>query len=184
SAFNQDCFFLDAGLSYHGSAASVFSGLDHLEGQVVGVLADGKVIYNGDPAGANAAAFTVTAGKITLPAGVLAFDVHIGLAIRYSELETLAVDVQGSNVRDKRKAVHGVRVLVDSSSATFSAGADANTLKAYATQKWDSADALVTGAFEVLIGASWNDDGRVLIRQSDPLPLTIIGVLPNVEVGG
>lgn len=182
--FNTDCFFLDSGLSYHGAPAQIFSGLDHLEGEVVAVLADGVVIYNGDPAGANAAAFTVTAGQITLPTGTLAIDCHIGLAIRYADLETLDVDVQGSNVRDKKKAVHGVTVLLDNSSRTFYAGPDAAGLVQFKPEGWQSTASQATGQYEMPITTSWTHGGRVLIRQIDPLPLTIIGVLPNVEVGG
>lgn len=180
--FNEDAFYVDAGLSYHGSPQTVFSDLDHLEGQVVAVVADGLVVYNGDPAGTSAAAYTVSAGAITIPTA--ARDVHIGLAIRYSDLETLSIDAQGSNVRDKRKAIHGVKVLVEASSRTFFAGPDATRLRKFDRQKWQSADKQATGAFEVLIPTTWSDEGNVLIRQKDPLPLTIIGIMPNVDVGG
>jgi hypothetical protein len=38
-----DAYFVDAGLSYSGAAVSAVSGLDHLEGQTLAVLADGAV---------------------------------------------------------------------------------------------------------------------------------------------
>ncbi|HMG18859.1 MAG TPA: hypothetical protein VK573_09055, partial [Gemmatimonadales bacterium] len=41
-------FFVDSGLSYSGAPADVFSGLEHLEGQIVAVLADGIVLFDGD----------------------------------------------------------------------------------------------------------------------------------------
>jgi hypothetical protein len=37
---------------------------------------------------------------------------------------------------------------------------------------------------EVTISANYNQSGRIFIRQTDPLPLTILGVLPNAIVGG
>jgi hypothetical protein len=184
TTFNTDCFFVDAGLSYHGAAASVFSGLGHLEGQVVAVVGDGAVVYNGDPAGASAASFTVTAGKITLPAGRTAVDCHIGLAIRYPELETLDIDIAASNVRDKKKTVPSVTLLLDNSSRSFFAGPDAASLVQFRPEAWQSQAAQDSGQFEMRVPTSFTKTGRVLIRQVDPLPLTIIGVLPNVETGG
>jgi hypothetical protein len=184
TTFNTDAVYVDSGLSYHGAPASVFSGLSQLEGQVVAVVADGVVIYNGDPAGAQAAQFTVTGGVITLPAGTLAIDCHIGLAIRYPDLETLDVDMQGSNIRDKQKAVHEVTLLIDKSTRSFWAGADASSLTQYVPEAWEVATNQATGQFGIRIATSWGPYGRVLIRQTDPLPLTILGVLPNIETGG
>lgn len=185
-SFNSECFYVDAGLSYNGSPARTFSGLDHLEGQVVAVLADGLVVYDGDPAGANAAAFTVTAGTITLPAATAAaVDVHIGLAIRWPDLHLLPIDIQGSNVRDKSKIVHSVTLLLDRSSRSFMVGPDADHLRAYVVQAWDSPGVReFTGQAEQPIDDTWEKDGGILIRQIDPLPLTILGVLPNITTGG
>jgi hypothetical protein len=65
-----DAFFVDWGVSYSGAPLGTFtSGLSHLEGQTVRVLADG-VEYNG---------LTVTGGSISLPNGKTASKVHIGL---------------------------------------------------------------------------------------------------------
>lgn len=186
--FNADCFFVDGGLSYSGVPVSSFTGLDHLKGQVVAVVADGRVIYNGDPTGASAAGFTLpTSGTIglTLPLGTPpASNVHIGLAIRYPDLETLDIDLQGSNVRDKQKAVHSITLLLDKSSRSFYAGPDEASLTQFAPETWESAAPQDTGQFRLRISANWNPYGRVLIRQTDPLPLTILGILPNVEAGG
>ena len=49
---DESCFFVDSGLSYQGSKLSSVSGLDHLNGMTVQVLADGgvqkeKVVQNG-----------------------------------------------------------------------------------------------------------------------------------------
>jgi len=180
--FNADAFYVDAGLSYHGVPAGTFSGLDHLEGQVVAVVADGLVVYDGNPAGSSAASFTVTGGKITLPS--LAIDVHIGLAIRYPDLETLAIDIQGTNVRDKQKTVKSVSLLLDESSRSFWAGPDEDSLTQFKPEAWQSSQNQDTGLFELRIATTWGPNGNILIRQTDPLPINIIGILPNAEVGG
>ncbi len=185
---HADSFFVDSGLSYSsGVGARIFSGLDHLEGKVVAVVADGAVLFNGDTTGltqAQIAQWTVTTGKITTPGTTLYKNVHIGLPIQYAELELLDLDVQGSAVRDKQKRVPTVTLLIDRSSRAFEAGPDAEQLHKYAPQAWEGTDALNTGQYELTLATEWARAGRVLIRQVDPLPLTILGVVPNVQLGG
>ncbi len=36
----------------------------------------------------------------------------------------------------------------------------------------------------LVITPSWTDSGQVCVRQSDPLPLTIVSMTINVAVGG
>lgn len=180
--FDADSFFVDSGLSYSGVPAGTFSGLDHLNGQVVAVLADGVVVYDGDPAGADAATYTVAGGLITIPA--VASNVHIGLPIRFAEIETLDLDVQGTDVRDKQKRVGAVTVLVEKSARAFAAGPDADHLEAYAQQPWDDPSDLYTGPCEVPLVSEFSSAGRVLLRQTAPLPITVLGIIPLFEIGG
>ena len=183
-SYNADSFFVDAGLTYSGVPVSSISGLDHLNGQVVAVLADGDVLYDGDPAGDDVADFTVASG--TIPAFAASYSViHAGLPIRFAEVETLDLDVQGSSVRDKKKRVGNVNLLLETSARTFRAGPDENRLIQHRMKPWESgANVAFTGQVEIAINADWNDYGRILVRQTDPLPLTILGILPNVDIGG
>jgi hypothetical protein len=185
-SFNADAFFVDAGLTYSGAPVASISGLSHLNGQVVAVVADGKVIYNGDPAGADAANFTVTAGTIPHVFAPAASIIHAGLAIRYSDLETLDLDVQGAAVRDKRKRVASVTLLLDASVRTFWAGPSSTRLVQVKLKPHETGLAGVpfTGQETIAIETTWGDYGRVFIRQIDPLPITILGILPNVDLGG
>lgn len=181
--FNLDAFFVDAGLTYDGDPATTILGLDHLEGQVVAVLADGSVVSNGDPTDlAIVANFTVTGGAITLPSA--ASRVHVGLAIRYADLETLDLDVTGSTLRDKRKNVRYVSLALERSSRTFLCGPDVDHLQPYKINPADGGAAQFTGLVELSQLSSFDQAGRVFIRHRDPLPITIIGIIPNVEVGG
>jgi hypothetical protein len=114
-------FFVDAGGTYIGAPATTITGLDHLEGEVVAVLADGVVVYDGDPDGADAATFTVSSGQIVLPAA--ASVVHAGLPIRFAEIETLAIDLPDApKVRDQRKLVPSATVIVQQSDPLFLVG--------------------------------------------------------------
>jgi len=180
--FDTDAFFVDSGLSYSGAPATVFSGLSHLNGQVVAVLADGAVVYDGDPAGASAATYTVAGGQITIPTA--AINVHIGLPIRFGDFETLDLDANGTAVRDKQKRVGSVTLIVDKSSRSFQAGPDTSNLTRYELTGSEVASDEHTGQVEMTVSATWEKSGRIFVRQTDPLPLTILGVLPNLELGG
>jgi len=178
-----DSVFVDSSLSYSGVAKIAFSGLDHLEGQVVAVLADGVVLFNGDPTATNVADFTVTGGAIAnLPSP--AVNVHIGLPIVYPEIELLDLDASGTNIRDKKKSVKSVTLLIHKSSRSFWAGPDDTHLRQYISDAWEPTALTADGDFELNVTTEFNKTGRVLIRQIDPTPLTILGVIPNVEMGG
>jgi len=180
--FATDSFFVDSGLTYAGVPVTTVSGLSHLDGQVVAVVADGAVVFDGNPATPGASAFVVTTGAITL--AVAASLIHVGLPIRYPDVELLDMDAAGSDIRDRKKRVGSVSVLVDRSSRSFSAGEDETHLRQYTLAPWDTTERDHTGQLELSLTSSATKRGRVLIRQTDPLPLTILGVIPNVDVGG
>jgi hypothetical protein len=76
---NTSLNFLDSALSYSGSAATSISGLDHLEGQTVSILANGATHPDK----------TVSSGAITLDRS--ATNVKVGLAYT-SLLQTMRLD--------------------------------------------------------------------------------------------
>jgi len=42
---------------------------------------------------------------------------------------------------------------------------------------------LQTGDTETYLTPDWNVEGRIFMRQKDPLPVTILAVIPEVEFG-
>lgn len=170
---SSDAFFVDAGITYSGAAATTITGLSHLNGETVAILADGHVV----------AQQMVSGGAITLAQA--ASVVHVGLPIT-ADLELLDLDVFGNDVRDRRKAIHSVGILVAESRGLW-VGSDATTLRelqAAPLPTYDTAPGVTTGRVEVTLAGTWTDHGRVFLRQSDPLPLTVLGVLPSGTVGG
>lgn len=155
-------------------ARKTFSGLDHLEGKTVSILADGHV----------APQEVVESGAITL--GVAATVVHAGLPYE-SDFETLDLSPNAAEtVRDKQKNIPAVNMIVRKSRGIF-AGKDADNLVEYkqrAAENYDDPVEMLTGIAEVRIPSNWNKSGRVFVRQSDPLPLSILAVIPEVSVGG
>lgn len=171
----EDAFFVDSGLTYDGAPVSSLTGLWHLEGQSVQILADGAV----HPAR------TVTAGAISLDDsyGV----VHVGLAYT-SDLKTLPLAFEGAPAAGQymTKNVNGVAMRVTQSSLV-KAGPSFTKLTEYPardhTDPYDSPPALRTGELRFAIGPSWNPDGAVCVRQDQPLPLTVLGIALDVATG-
>lgn len=156
-----------------GLAATTISGLGHLEGKTVSILADGNVLPQA----------VVTGGAVIVDPVLVA---HIGLPIT-ADFETLDLTMQNNQpFLGNKKRINEVTVLCQESRGIF-AGEDADSLyefKQRATENYGEPIALLTGRAEIPVRCSWNDNGRVFIRQTDPLPLTILGVMPNVQAGG
>lgn len=154
-------------------ARNTLSGLDHLEGAEVVICADGCEL---DPQ-------TVVDGQITLPnpAGV----VHIGLGYT-AEIETLDVTIFGAEpIRGRQKIIPNATVVVQDT-VGLKVGANAQLMEELVLRQeeyyTDPTD-MATGALTGYVLNTWNEHGRLLIRQDAPLPATILAVIPNVEVG-
>lgn len=169
----EDAFFVDCGLTYDGEAAATISGLDHLEGETVAVLADGFIHPQ----------CVVTSGSITLNRAYST--VHVGLPI-VSDLETLEVNASQGNILDKTKLINSVGLLVENT-VTVWAGSDADHLYEYkgrSTEAYGAPTSLKDGLLEIPITTNWSKQGRVFIRNSSPLPVSILAVIPDVTAGG
>lgn len=155
-------------------ARNTFNGLSHLEGKIVSVLADGNV----------APQQIVTAGAITIPDPSAI--VHIGLPYR-SLAETLSVNIAGKEtLLDKPVQVASVALLVrDTRGGKI--GSKESAL--FEMKQRDASDnygsiAAVNGLAEVSISDTWENTGRFLMVQDDPLPMNVIAAIPRAEVGG
>lgn len=166
-------------------AVDELSGLWHLEGKDVSVFADGYVVAS--PNNADYDVITVTNGAITLdrPYGVI----HVGLPY-ISDIETLDIDTpQGETVADKNKIINEVTLSVEKSRGIWAGPqppSDDDTdplegmteLKARSLEGYDDPVALKTENVSIAIQSHWNSNGRVFVRQVDPLPMTILAVHP------
>jgi len=166
-------YFVDCGLSYSGEAKTVFSGLTHLEGKTVAILADGNV----HPAR------VVADGAVTLdyPAEV----VHIGLGYS-ADLETLNIDfpAQDGTVQTRYKKILRVTVrLEDSRGGWLGTGFnDLYELKMRSNEAYGVPIALYTGDKEMQFNSGPSVKGRLCVRMSEPLPITVLGIVAEVEL--
>jgi len=174
-ATQADAFFVDAGATYSGVPADVISGLSHLEGKTVNILADGAVHPQR----------VVTGGSITLD--IEASLVHVGLPIE-ADLQTLPLAVQlqdGSFGQGRVKNVNRVWLRVYRSSGIF-VGPNANELveaKQRTTESYGTPPNLKSEEILIVLTPSWADSGQIFVRQSDPLPLTVVALTAEVTLG-
>ena len=170
------CFYVDAGVSYSGTPVTTISGLWHLEGKTVNILADGAV----------SADKTVTNGSITLD--VAASQVNIGLGYN-SDLQTLPLDIEGAPAggMGTMKNVNKVHIRVAQSSLV-SAGPAFNKLVNFPSRAvsdpYGSPPALRNNELPLVIAPTWGSDASVCVRASGPTPLTVTSMTLEVAIGG
>jgi hypothetical protein len=172
---------LDSGDWSTVAPISTFTGLSHLEGKQVWALADGHVL----------GPFTVASGSIALDATYS--NVIVGLAYS-SQFATLRLDVGDPTVQGKRKVIPAVTLRLECS-VGMAVGTEDFTQQQYQpktdyggyTQYTPGATTAAaipfTGDVRVNVQAGWERNGIVTITQSLPLPLTILGIIPEVTVG-
>jgi len=170
----SNAFFVDSGLTYSGAPVSTISGLGHLEGQILNILADGAVHPPRQ----------VVGGSITLdePAGI----VHAGLPI-VADIETLpvAAGVDSGYAQGRAKNVNKVWLRVYRSSGIF-VGPSVDHLteaKQRTIEDYGRPPALKSDELEIMLTPTWGQSGQVFVRQADPLPLTLVSMTMEVALG-
>lgn len=171
----NDAFFVDCGATYDGAPASTISGLSWLEGETVNILADGAVHPQR----------VVSGGSITLDQP--ASKVHVGLPIT-SDLQTLPFAAQIDNAfgQGRVKNVNKVILRVFQSSGIFAGPAFDKLVEAKqrTTEPYGSPPGLKSKEISITVTPQWSDGGQLCIRQSEPLPLTVVSMTLETEVGG
>jgi len=170
----EDAFFVDCGGTYSGAPTSSISGLTWLEGKTVSVLADGAVHRQ----------MVVTGGAITLDQP--ASKVHVGLPIT-ADFQSLPMAFETMAFGQGRpKNINRVWLRVYRSSGIF-AGPSFDRLKQAkqrSTEVYGTAPGLKTDEIQIDLDPSWQSGGQVCVRQSDPLPMTIVNMTLEAAVGG
>lgn len=156
-------------------ALSSISGLWHLEGMTVTALANGRV----------QADLTVTNGSITLPSA--ASRIHVGLPYQ-AEIKTLRIDngQLGDSIQGKTKKIGRLTVRFERSLGGWY-GPDLDhmrELKYGLAPSYGQPPEWLTGDKDVMMSPSWNKDGQIVLQQRDPLPMTVLSIIPDVVVGG
>ena len=169
-------------------AVDNLQGLWHIEGKQVSVFADGFVAAS--PNNDAYEVVTVANGQITLDKtyGVI----HVGLPY-ISDLETLDIDTtQGETLSDKFKNSKEVTLFVEESRGVFAGPKPPsddltdpleglNEFKLRNDEGYDDPVDLKTGVIDVNLNSEWNSNGRIFVRQIDPIPLSVLAIAPAGE---
>ena len=169
---NTSFNYLDSQLSYSGSAATTISGLSHLEGQTVSILADGATHPDK----------TVSSGEITLDRS--ARNVKVGLAYT-SLLQTMRLNAgsQNGTSQGKTKRIYDITVRMFETIGV-EVGPNLNDMERIPFRS--SADLMdegippFTGDKEVEFRGNYETDGFIFVRQTQPLPFTILSLYPRL----
>ncbi len=154
-------------------ATDSVSGLAHLIGKTVQILADGNV----EPE-------QVVASDGTLALTSKFSRVHAGLKY-VTDIRTLNIEVNDAHLVGRMKKVSRVVAKVDRTrGVTVGPREGSLTEIPFRDQERmnDPTEAL-SGTLDVILKSSWNTNGQLLFRQRYPLPLTLLSVSPEFEAG-
>lgn len=179
-----DAFYVHCGGTYEGAATATITGLDHLEGQAVVALAEGRVF----------AGLTVASGAITLPDAFTKVQVGLPYTWQFETLKMPYGTQSGSGVT-KNKSISALGLaLLDA--GTFSAG-----IVTYDREEgrvvhelqeidflrdglaMDEATPLFTGEVVQSLDGSTRRDTRLYLEGSAPLPFICLALVPQMNGG-
>ena len=150
----------------------IIAGLNHLEGQTVSILADG----------ATHPTKVVSSNSITLDR--FATDVKIGLGYT-SILKTMRIDAgsQDGTSQGKTKRIYEVTARLFET-VGVEVGPDLNNMERIpfrtSADPMDQGIPPFTGDKEVEFRGDYDTDGFMMVRQTQPLPLTLLSLYPRL----
>jgi len=187
----NDCWYVDSGIEYSGSATTIFTGLDHLEGKAVQVFGDGA------PRSIDTSVSSVvTNGSITI-AGSGVEVARIGLQYLSTwQPMRLDIDYLTGSSQGLRKAIKHLNVRLFKS-ATFKIYNGVATDTVPFNQTTDTMDVYIpafTGEkyvnWATTFGSTANNakstdnDPPLYFIQDLPLPLTLVAVIVHYKIAG
>ncbi len=168
-----EAFFLDAGVTVRGNQLTEVSGLGHLEGCEVAILADGGIQPRRVVAG----------GKVTLQSP--ANTIHVGLPYD-STLTTLNLhaEARDGSIQGRTKRFTKVRLRLVESAGGAAGPPDNLTPLEYrrSLDETDQALSLFSGDRLINWNGAYETDGSLTVVQNFPLPFTLAAIIPEVIV--
>lgn len=171
-----DAFFVDSGLSYSGEPISVIA-MPHLKGKPVVALVDGNVVTDlqADP----------ITGNVTLdrPGSVIHAGLQYEAALQTLDLDMGQVPGMGS-VQARWKSVSEATMRVEKTRGIWTGPSEDRLVeyKQRAGEAWNEAIKAYTGDITITPMWDWTKGGTTWVKQFDPLPMTILAIMPDVTV--
>lgn len=171
----QDLVYLDGSMTYDDTETDTVTGLWHLEGEVVSVVADGRKHID----------VTVTDGTITLEWN--ASVIHIGYKYRGIVIPlNLVVIGQLQNSIVVGKSVSSIALVLSHSVGVKYGTSLYNLEEIPATemgQDTDTAPIPFTGTLNLPMEDTWQTDKKLVYVQDDPYPCMLNAMSVTLEVG-
>lgn len=168
----EDSFYVDSGLTYDGAATTSISGLSHLEGEEVQVLANGSVHPTR----------TVSGGAIQLQSEVTKAQIGLAYRTHIAPMRLNAGAADGTAQGKTKRINKAVFRLFNTVGCKY--GPDLNSLKEVpfrdAGMAMDEPIPLFSGDKLVKWNGGYDTDGYISVVQDDPLPMTLIAIFPQV----
>lgn len=171
----ENGFYVDSGLTYDGDKTLAVSGLDHLAGRMVSVLADGAVQPD----------------RTVSPDGSIVLDrpasrVHAGLSY-VSTVQPMRVEAgsaRGTAQTKKKRITKVAARFYDTLGGRI--GPDENHLEPVYFRSPSTPMGRAAGAFTgdkiVNFPKGWDRDGVLTIVQDQPLPMSVLLIVPQLVV--
>jgi hypothetical protein len=166
-------FFVDCGLRYEGTATGTLSGLYHLEGETVTVLANGATHPDRE----------VTGGGITLAYNSTTAAVGYNYTSSMQTMRIEAGSADGTS-QGKPKRIHAVTLrLLETVGIEVgnSAGENDRVFFRDSSMLMDEAVPLFTGDKDIEFPGGYDDDDRLYVRQTQPLPMSVLALFPRMN---
>lgn len=166
-----EAVYLDSAILYSGTPTAFLSGATHLMNTPVYALADGVVVSG----------ITVDAvGGVTLPAA--AERVVLGLPYT-ATLETMRLEAPADDGGTSQGLIKRISkaILRLYKTRDFQAGPDEDHMRDFSTGSGVSD--IFTGDVEIDYPAGYERDAHVIVKQPDPLPMTIRAMILKIATG-
>lgn len=152
-----------------GSGLTTISGLDHLEGETVYILANGNIVDNG----------IVSGGSVTVVSSVT--DYIVGLNY-ISTLQPMKLDISNTGLSVTKKPTRMV-ISLDQTVGGRIGSSTTNTDPIKYIQAGESGEEFpfFSGDIEMPIPGGYSRAGDVVVRQTEPLPMTVVAM--TIDVG-
>ena len=169
----EDAFYVDSGLTYDGVSTTSITGLDHLEGETVQILADGATQPDQ----------VVSGGAITLDRAASVVQAGLQAPARLVTMRIEAGSGDGT-AQGKTKRVHSATVrFVDTLGGRvgqYGGRVDDISRRSPSTPMGEP-EPIFSGDRDVDFPGDYDTDCRVEIRQDQPYPMTVAAIMPRLR---
>jgi len=172
----EDIVCMDSTLTYDGSSTSTITGLEHLEGETVKVLLDGKSHPD----------LTVSNGSVTLNNGRDGEVIQIGLGNTWAfKSQRLEAGAKDGTSQGKKKRITGIVVrLLNTLGLYYGIGESATEYDEYDFNQgasYDETPELFTGDTPSLpFPDGYDTDGFIYLWHDGVFPVTLLAIMPDV----